>query len=56
VEHIEVKKDHRESSGRVKLGPPNFYTSGPKSGRAGTGVGTCFGSIEYMPHFDAKKE
>lgn len=56
VERIEVKKNYRESSGRVKLGLPNFYTSGHKSGKAGTGFGTCFGSIAYMPHFDAAKE
>jgi len=49
VEITEVKKEYRDSSGRVKLGPPNFYTSGPKSGRPGTGVGTSFGVIPYMP-------
>ena len=56
AEFVEVKKEHRDSSGRVKLGLPNFYTSGRKLGRPGTGVGTSFGHFEYMPPYDFKND
>ena len=53
VERIEIKKDYRDRGGRVKLGPPNFYTSGHKSGLVGPG--TTFSVMPYVAPYDVAK-